>query len=87
MIMQNECRQIKLSQSGDRVITVTGLSKSKGASPSGEVTERSVSSMWCFVCRSGRLAGEEAGPELQVWGLAGRSGGQPGQRHAVEPAV
>lgn len=43
--------------------------------------------MWCFVCRSGRLAGEEAGPELQVWGLAGRSGGQPGQRHAVEPAV
>lgn len=33
------------------------------------------------------MAGEEAGPELQVWGLAGRSGGQPGQRHAVEPAV
>lgn len=43
--------------------------------------------MGIFLRRSGRLAGEEAGPELQVRGLAGRSGGQPGQRHAVEPAV
>lgn len=43
--------------------------------------------LFIVVCRSGRLAGKDAGTDFQVWGLAGRSGGQPGSRHAMEPAV
>lgn len=39
------------------------------------------------VCRSGRLAGEAAGSELQVWSLVGCSGGQRGQRDVVELLV
>lgn len=37
----------------------------------------------CSLCSSGRLAG----PDLQVWSMAGCSCRQPGQRHAVESAV
>lgn len=39
------------------------------------------------LCRSGRVVGEAAGPDLQIWGLLGRSGGQPGQRNVVGAAL